>query len=421
MVESVFRSVRVQLRLQQSLLGLPIFDAVTTYLVDRRHPVGTVQQYVQSIEHFDRWLRRTRRPISEIGEEVVARFLSEHLPRCRCPAPACTTLYQVRAALRHLLVVLRSQGCIAPARRPAETSASARLIQEFTEYLHDVRGVAPTTCMYYQRYAREFLAVHFANGPVDVNRIQPAAITQFITDRSARWVTGSMQAATNGLRSFFRFLLVTGRGNERLVRAVPRIPNWKLSSIPRVLTDDQVRAVLDSFDRSTATGLRGFAMITCLAALGLRACEVAALTIDDFDWRAGTITVPATKTRRADVLPLPAPVARAVVAYLRRGRPRTTTRRVFVRHVAPVGEAAGPSIVRQTVWMAAVRAGLDRKLSCASVFRHTVATRLLRTGATIKEVADVLRHRSIDTVAIYAKVDLTTLRTVALPWPGGTP
>jgi integrase/recombinase XerD len=214
---------------------------------------------------------------------------------------------------------------------------------------------------------------------------------------------------------------VTGRGDERLVQAVPRIPLWRLASIPRVLTDDQVRAVLASFDRSTATGLRDHAMVTCLAALGLRACEVAALRIEDFDWRAGTITVPATKTRRADLLPLPAPVARAVLAYLIRGRPKSSTRRVFVRHVAPVGTAAGPSIVRLAVRYACARAGLDSRLAGPHVFRHTVATRLLRTGATIKEVADVLRHRSIDTVAIYAKVDLPTLCSVVLPWPGATP
>jgi site-specific recombinase XerD len=421
MIESVFRSTRVRQRLQQSVLGLPVYEAVTAYLVKRRHPIGTVQQYVQSIEHFDRWLRRTHRPILDLGEESVARFLADHLPRCRCPVPACTTHHQVRTSLRHLIRVLRSRGDIAPRRRPEDASASGMLVQEFVEYLRDVRGAATSTSTYYRRYAREFLAVHFADGPVDMERIQPAAVTRFVTERRSRWTTGSMQAASTGLRSFFRFLQVTGRGGEHLVRAVPRIPHWKLSSIPRVLSDAQVRSVLASFDRSTPTGLRGFAMITCLAGLGLRACEVAALSIDDFDWMAGTLTIPATKTRRADVLPLPAHVARAVIAYLRRGRPAASTRRVFVRHVAPVGEPAGPSIVRQTVLGAAVRAGLDPKLSCASVFRHTVATRLLRAGATLKEVADVLRHRGIDTAAIYAKVDLTNLRAVAQAWPGGTP
>jgi len=419
MIEYVFRSARVPRRLERSLLGLQVFDAVTAYLVGRGHSATTVQQYVQNVEHFDRWLRRTRQPVAEIDEDVVGAFLSGHLRRCRCPVPACTTLWQVRAALRHLLVVLRRRGCIA--LQTTATSAIARLLEKYSEYLRDVRGASPSTRTYYCRYASEFLSVHFADEPLEISRIRPAEVTRFITDRSARWTPGSMKAASTGLRSFFRFLQVTGHEAERLVHAVPRVPLWRLSSIPRVLTEEQVRAVLASFDRSAATGRRGYAMTRCMAELGLRACEVAALTIDDFDWHAGTITVPATKTRREDVLPLPASVARAVLAYLRKGRPTSTTRRVFVRHVAPVGVAAGPSIVRRAVQEACARAGLDRKLSCASVFRHTVATRLIRNGSTIKEVADVLRHRSIDTVAIYAKVDLPTLRSVALPWPGGMP
>jgi site-specific recombinase XerD len=328
-------------------------------------------------------------------------------------------LFQVRAALRHLLRVLRLGGHVASPR--AAESAATRLVAEFSEYLRQVRGAAPSTRSYFGRYAREFLASRFADGPVDVHRLRPPDISGFITSHSARWTTGSMRVACTALRSFFRFLHVTGRGSELLVQAVPRIAQWRLSSIPRVLTDEQVKAVLASFDRSTGTGLRGYAMVTCMAELGLRACEVAALTIDHFDWRGGTVRVPSTKTRREDVLPLPAPVARAVLAYLKQGRPKSRTRHVFVHHFAPVGLPAGASVVRQSVWAACVRAGLDPKLSCACVFRHTVASRLLRSGATIKEVADVLRHRSIDTAAIYAKVDLPRLRSAALPWPGGTP
>jgi integrase len=193
---------------------------------------------------------------------------------------------------------------------------------------------------------------------------------------------------------------------------------WKLASVPRVLTDAQVAAMLASFDRSTPVGLRGYATTMCLARLGLRACEVSALTLDDIDWRTATITVPATKTKRADVLPLPTPVARAILAYLRRGRPDTSTRQIFVRHATPAG-AAGPGIVRAAVRLAGARVGIPPRLAGPNVLRHTVATRLLRSGATMKEVADVLRHRSVDTTAIYAKVDLGALRMVAAPWPKG--
>lgn len=202
------------------------------------------------------------------------------------------------------------------------------------------------------------------------------------------------------------------------MHAVPKIAGWRLASIPRLLNDAQVAALLASFDRSTPVGLRGYATTMCLARLGLRACEVSALTLDDIDWRAGTITVPATKTKRADVLPLPEPVARAILAYLRRGRPEASTRQIFVRHATPSG-ATGPGIVRAAVRLAGARVGLAETLASPNVLRHTVATRLLRSGATMKEVADVLRHRSIDTAAIYAKVDIDALRKVAAPWPKG--
>lgn len=418
MIEQVFRSARVRQRLQQSLLG-PTFSDVTAHLVGRGYAVSAVQQYVQSIEHFDRWLRTRHRLAAEIDESVIARFLDGHLPRCRCPVPASRTTHQVRAALRQLLIVLRASG-VAP-QKPQESSPALELIAEFRGHLRDVRGAAPATCAYYGRYAREFVTSHVRDRVAELSRISSSTITRFFTERSERWTTGSMKVATTALRSFFRFLQVTGRADSRLARAVPRIPLWRLASIPRVLTREQIRAVLASFDRSTPTGLRDHAMVTCLAALGLRACEVVALRIEDFDWRAGTITVPATKTRREDVLPLPGSVARAVLAYLRRGRPTSSTRHVFVRHVAPVGAAAGPSIVRRAVRVACARAGLEPRLAGPHVFRHTFATRLLGAGATIKEVADVLRHRSIDTVAIYAKVDLPALRAVALPWPGARP
>jgi integrase/recombinase XerD len=418
MIEQVFRSARVRHRLQQSLLG-PLFNDVTAHLVGRGHATSAVHQYIESIEHFDRWLRRTRRLASEVDERVIARFLDGHLPRCRCSAPASKTKHQVRAALRQLLIVLRALN-VAP-ERPLESSAVLDLIGQFRDHLRDVRGAAPATCAYYGRYAQEFVTGHVGDRIAELSCIPPSTITRFFTERSERWTTGSMKVATTALRSFFRFLQVTGRADARLARAVPRIPLWRLASIPRVLTDEQIRAVLGSFDRSTSMGLRDHAMVTCLAALGLRACEVVALRIEDFDWRAGTITVPATKTRREDVLPLPASVARALLAYLRRGRPASRTRHVFVRHVAPVGTAAGPSIVRRAVRAACARAGLDPRLAGPHVFRHTIATRLIRAGATVKEVADVLRHRSIDTVAIYAKVDLPALRLVALPWPGARP
>lgn len=415
MIEQAFRSARVVRRLRSTLLG-PAFDDLVAYLSDRGHAVGTIQVYVQAVEHFDRWLRRSRRGVVSIDEAVVERFLRDHLPRCRCPTPCGTTVHQCRAALRHLLIVLRRAGHVPP-RAGRKLSPAERLVRTFEAHLRDDRGAAPVTCKYSGFYAREFLEHRFRGGDLKLAHLGSAAVMAFLTARVGRWSPGSMQVAASSLRRFFRYLQMIGKADARLVQAVPAVASWRLASVPRALTDRQVAAVLAAFDRSTRIGARGYATTICMTHLGLRACEVAALTLDDIDWRAGTITVPATKTRRADQLPLPAPVARAILAYVRRARPSSTTRQLFVRHKTPAGTHAGPGIVRVAVHKAGARSGLSAGVVTPSVLRHTVATRLLRSGATMKEVADVLRHRSIDTAAIYAKVDIVALRDVAAPWP----
>ena len=413
MIEIVFRSTHVVRRLRGSKLG-PAFDDLVAYLSERGHPPSTVRQYVQGVQHFDGWLRRTRRAVETVDETVIDHFLHGHLPRCQCPPPCSRSLHQVRTALHHLIVVLRRTGRILPSA--VATSDTEKLVEQFSAYLRDTRGAADATRASSVRYAREFLADQFGHRRLDFSCIEPSAIVAFFAARGERWAPGSMKVAATALRRFFRYLQMLGRADARLVHAVPRMAHWRLASVPRVLDDAQVDALLASFDRSTPVGLRGYATTTCLARLGLRACEVAALTLDDIDWRAGTITVPATKTRRADVLPLPASVARAILAYMRRGRPAVQTRQIFLRHATPA-RAAGPGVVRRAVRGAGARIGLAPALAGPNVLRHTVATRLLRSGATMKDVADVLRHRSIDTASIYAKVDIDTLRKVAAPWP----
>jgi site-specific recombinase XerD len=212
-----------------------------------------------------------------------------------------------------------------------------------------------------------------------------------------------------------------GFGEVRWGDAVPRAAQWRLATIPQVLSTEQLATLLSAFDRSSASGRRDYAIALCFARLGLRASEVAAVRLDDINWRASVLTVAAGKSRRVDRLPLPAPVATAVAAYLRRGRPATSVREVFVHHRAPIGAPLGATGVRGAMRRAYQRAGFDPRMTGTHVLRRTVATRLLRAGASMKEIADVLRHRALDTTAIYAKVDLPALRMVALPWPEVTP
>lgn len=413
MIERYFRSTRVRRRLARSGFG-QVYEDYVEHLSTRRHSVLTIQQYTQSVEHFNSWLSKKGLSIGDINEEVVQQFLLRHLPHCRCRKLKAGTLKQIRAALNHLLIVLRETNRI----NFEETACSPeeKLLADFVLHLKNQGGIAESTCVSYFRYAREFLKDKPGCGSLDFSQVDHYSISKFISARHGRWCTGSQKAAATGLRSFFRYLQLTGVINEELARSVPTIPIWKLSSVPRVLSENQVKTILGTFDKKKPIELRRYASTMCLAHLGLRACEVSALTLDDIDWRNATIRIPSTKTRRDDFMPLPIPVARAILNYLRHGRPQTDARQIFVCHVPP-GVPAKPSTIRNAVRIAVERAGLDPHIG-PHAFRHTIATRMLDSGATIKQVSDVLRHRTIDTAAIYAKVNLPALREVAAPWPG---
>ena len=222
---------------------------------------------------------------------------------------------------------------------------------------------------------------------------------------------------TPALRSFLRFLQMKGLCAARLVNAVPYIPAWKLSGIPNYLTKEQLDELLSSFDRKTPTGRRDYAIAICLARLGLRRKEASQLTLDDIDWRSGSLHIISSKSRRFSSLPLPEDLGKAIVDYLRNGRPPTEERRVFVCHRhrvgAPLKSAAIGTIIRRRF----KRIGMKVPSRGTHILRHTVATHMVQQGVNIKEVADFLRHRSLDTAVIYTKVNLPMLLEVALPWP----
>jgi integrase len=201
-----------------------------------------------------------------------------------------------------------------------------------------------------------------------------------------------------------------------LIGAVSYPANWQLASLPKTLSAEEVEQLIGSLGKPGRSLRRADAIVRCALDLGLRSGEVARLSLDDIDWRAGTIVLRHTKGRRADVLPLPAATAKAIAAYLKYERPKTRNRAVFVRHVAPRDQPVGPDCIRKTIRQAFKRAGLPYTRS--HLLRHTMANRLLAGGSSLKEVADVLRHRSLNTTLIYAKLDSRKLVEVALPWPG---
>jgi len=223
---------------------------------------------------------------------------------------------------------------------------------------------------------------------------------------------------TAALRSFLQYARYQGYINIDLSASVPTVANWSKASIPKSLPPDQVELVLAHCDRQTAVGRRDYAILLLLARLGLRAGEIVSLSLDDIDWQAGLITVRG-KSNHLSQLPLPIDVGEAIVAYLQNGRPLSTSRALFLRGQAPITSFKGPAAVSKLVRHALIRAGIDSPYKGAHQFRHTLATEMLRQGASLAEIGELLRHRNPQTTTIYAKVDLVSLRKLALPWPGG--
>jgi integrase/recombinase XerD len=391
-------------------------DAYVGYLQRHGYSAETVRVYFHSIGHFARWLTQCRVPLCRIDEALVRRFLVRHLPKCTCPPPCQRTRHEVRAALRHLLRVLRSEALI-PSPEVSLPPAIDAELERFDTHLNTVCGLAPATRASRRMWLTKFLLNRFGPTPVDIEKLNPRSITNFLVQQTEGYKPGTMNVLAGTLRSYLRFrALSCGDRIESLLAAVPTTAHWRLATLPAHLQPEEVLRFLAAFNRQSATGRRGYAIARCLVDLGLRASEVAAIQLDDLDWKQGTLKIGASKSRRADVLPLPPPTGQAIADYLRHARPQNASRVLFVRHRAPFDIPAGVQIVRCTVRMAFERCGLANR--GPHVLRHTAAVRMLHAGASLKEVADLLRHRSLDTTAIYTKVDLPRLAAVAAPWPG---
>jgi site-specific recombinase XerD len=393
----------------------PHVDAFKQYLTDRGYAANTFANCVGSIAHFAQWIHGRRLRVQRIDEAVVAEFLDEHLPRCHCIGAVQRDRRGLSAALTHLLVVLRAQGVIAP---PAVSTIPVDdELRRYDEYMDHVRGLAPKTREIGLRIARRLLTARFADGSVDIPAIKPEHVRRFFAQQAKLYGkpanAGTVVAA---LRGYFRYRASLGDVVHGLIGAVSYPANWRLSSLLKTLTAEEVEQLVGSLGKPGRSMRRADAIVRCALDLGLRSGEVARLSLDDLDWRAGTITLHHTKGRREDVLPLPVATGKAIAAYLKHERPTTSNRAVFVRHMAPRDQPVGPDLVRKTIRQAFARAGLPYTRS--HLLRHTMANRLLASGSSLKEVADVLRHRSLNTTLIYAKLDSRKLIEVALPWPG---
>ena len=391
-------------------------DAYLQYLTERGYAARTINGYFNGVAHFAHWSGEQQIGLSDINEVLIDRFLKEHLPHCQCSLRCQRTQSMARAALKHLLVMLRENGQCVHQRALGSDFITAELA-DFDGHLADVRGLSPVTRSVRLRHLWNFLIDCFGNGAVQVGLLEPGDVTRFMAQHTVGWVPSSIRVMCTSLRSYFTFKASTGEQTVALIAALPRVAQWRLAGLPKQLSSEEVNRLLGAFDRRSATGRRDYAITRCLVDLGLRRAEVARLQLDDVDWCAGTLNIH-SKGKRIDVLPLPKTTGRAIAQYLQDGRPQTTRRELFVRHRPPVNAPADPDIVRNAVRYAAIRCGLEHRIRGTHILRHTLAGQLVQRGARFKEIADLLRHRNLNTTTIYAKVDFPALEQVALPWPG---
>ena len=357
------------------------------------------------------WIASRRGALADLDERSVEHYL-RHQAGKQSIQPGD------RSALKRWLSVLREEGAIAPAVLPP-LSSHDRIFKEFDAYLRTERGLAPKSIVRHLPIIRRFLHEVCPAGDDDLGKISQKEVIRYIERHAQDWSPRTGTAMCWSLRAFLRYLHHQGLNPRALAGCVPSIRRWKLAGLPTFLPAAQVQKALDGCDRATPMGRRDYAILMMLAKLGLRANEVATLTLDDIDWRASEMLIRAKGRQRAR-MPIPPDVGAAIVAYLHNGRPKSSCRRLFIRTLAPhVGFASGCAIT-MIAKTALDRVGIE---GCAHrgahIFRHSLATELLRSGATLTEIGQLLRHESHDTTRIYAKVDIEALRTLSLPWPGG--
>lgn len=287
----------------------------------------------------------------------------------------------------------------------------------FKNHLQRTRGMRSEECHRYARYVRLFIEHAIGDGPVDVTALSALDVISFICSVTDKYQPSTMGKIGSALRNFFRFLCIEGLRDDRLDDAVPGVVRRRLTGLPHHLNKKQFDRLIASLDRSTPRARRDRALILCVARLGLRASEAINVRLEDIDWRSAMLRVPTRKTGRGALLPLVADVGQAVAEYIEDGRPPTLSRYVFVLHHLRVGEPATQTTAYDAVRTALRRAGIEAPSHGPNLLRHTLATLLIRNGASLKEIADLLGHRRLETTQIYAKLDLDSLREIAQPWP----
>jgi site-specific recombinase XerD len=406
MLERCFKQATVD-RLRNGPAG-PFLDGFADALLAEGYASKTSSSYLHAADHLCRWTSQRGRAVERLDEAQLRSFV-RHLPKCRCRDRKRHARKRVSFKVHRFLHYLRDAGvvttCVPKATR-------GPLVTEYVVWMRDRRGLAATTIGHSVPVV-EALLLTVADDPA---RLDASGVRKFVLKYIQKHAPASAGCVTTIVRCFLRWLVMHDRCVTDLTEAVPKVPTWRLARLPRYLPDVDIERIIAACDRPSLVARRDRAMLLLLARLGLRAGDVVGLRLDDIDWERGRLHV-AGKGRRETRLPLPQDTGDALLRYLEAERPAAPTNRVFLTARTPIRPISASGL-RDVVWRTIERAGVQAPSRGTHVLRHSLATRLLREGATLDTIGALLRHRDVNTTALYAKVDVDLLRKVAQPWPG---
>jgi integrase/recombinase XerD len=409
MLEHFFKGSQTPERLRHTFFG-KYFDLFAAELVRGGYAVHSGWLQINTVECFGLWLRKNGIAISALVDEHTFQYVRyrKRKQMVRRGDMAC---------LRRLLSLLRRLEVIAAQGLPTPASESV-VTNEFVQFLKTQRGLADSTILYYAEFAGCFLRDSGVTAVDMLGSLHVSDIISFVHRQASIIKSKRVKLMTTALRSFLRYALYRGYIETDLAAAVPTVAHWAMGSLPKALDREHIATILQNCNRDTTIGCRDYAILILLARLGLRAGEVTALTLDDIDWQQCSISIRG-KGGNCSKMPIPMEVGKAITAYLQKRNGAQGCRALFLRSRAPRTGLGGEQAVGSVVERALTRSGIISNRNGAHQLRHALACEMLRQNASLKEIGELLRHRTPQSTMIYAKVDLTSLRKIALQWPGG--
>ena len=407
MVNRFTKDYIVSERSIKSVLGTHV-NTFMSVAADLGYSPSTMRTQLQLLKNLIRWVQKNDVDISKIDESITDRFLFESSRKGAVQRGDKKTLHR-------FIDNLRREGAIPHPEPTFDNSPLTALKSRYEDYLQKERGLSTVTGSRYWPYIQKFLLERFGDNPMQLYELCPQDIDKFLLSNAHERTPKAAQLMVSGIRSFLRFLFRYGETKRDLSTAVPTVPAWRLSEVPKYIKPEDVESLLESCDRSSSVGRRNYSILLLIARLGLRAGEVVSLELGDINWRTSELTIRG-KGQFCDRLPLPQSVGEALAIYLKNDRPRCSTRRVFLRARAPYRGFKDSTTVSTIVRRTVERSGIITPSKGAHLLRHSLATGMLRNGASMVEIGELLRHRSPNSTEIYAKVDIKGLRSIARIW-----